>query len=186
MNGSPDLTGYWAEVRAEGPVYGTGEIVQHILSTFQTISPVLALRWVRGEAMRIVDRLDPDPERSAWVTPWMLVDPAPVPDGCAELSFWAEDPGAYQAARDQLREGAPLSVVITDNGCRYTLTVWPVLVPPPECVPTARVSSGHPTHGRSGHTSHRRARRAGWLLLTGYSGSHHPTDRANDPTKRER
>ncbi|WP_405796764.1 hypothetical protein [Streptomyces sp. NBC_01506] len=131
MNGGPDPAGYWAEVRAEGPVYGTGEVVPYVLGTFRSISPVLALRWLRDEALRVADRLDPDPERSAWVTPWIRVTPAPAPapapvsDGCAELAFWAEDPDTYRSARDQLRQGAPLFVVITDCGCRYTLTVRP-------------------------------------------------------------
>lgn len=155
---------YWCEVRAEGEVYGTGETAACVLGTFSTISPKLALRWLRGEAEHIADRLDPDPERSAWVKPWMRVDPVPLPDCPAELRFWADAPEGHQAARDQLRDGAPLSVVVPDNGCRYTLTIWPVTVPPPKSSPTLPASDGQPTSTRPGHTSHRKARRSGWLV----------------------
>ncbi|MFD5895921.1 hypothetical protein [Streptomyces sp. NPDC060366] len=154
---------YWCEVLAEGEVYGRGQTAAFVLGTFSTISPKLALRWLSGEAERIADRLDPDPKRSAWVKPWMCVNPAPIPDGPTELRFWAEDPDEHQAARDQLKEGAPLSVVIPDNGCRFTLTVWPVAVPPPEASPT-QPADEQPTRPRPGHTSHRKVRRSGWLI----------------------
>ncbi|GAB3972960.1 hypothetical protein GCM10028832_29740 [Streptomyces sparsus] len=56
--------GYWCEVRAEGEVHGTGETVPYVLGTLKMISLKLALRWLRIEAERLADRLDPDPERS--------------------------------------------------------------------------------------------------------------------------
>ncbi|AYV25563.1 hypothetical protein EES41_02305 [Streptomyces sp. ADI95-16] len=156
---------YWCEVLAEGEVYGTRETVPYVLGTFQTISPKLALRWLRSEAERIADRLDPDPARSAWVMPWMRVDPVPVPDTPAELRIWAEHPEEQQEARDQLKEGAPFSVVVPDKGCRFTLSVWPVAVPPPESSPTLPADDGQSTCPRSGRTSHRKARRtSGWLI----------------------
>ncbi|QNE79231.1 hypothetical protein F0344_14285 [Streptomyces finlayi] len=146
-------------------MYGTRETVAYVLGTFRTISPKFALRWLQGEAERIADRLDPDPGRSAWVMPWMRVDTVPVPDCPTELRFWAEDPEEHQAARDQLKDGAPLSVVIPDRGCRFTLTVWPVAVPPPESSPTLPADDGQSTNPRPGHTSHRKARRtSGWLI----------------------
>ncbi|MFE4451080.1 hypothetical protein [Streptomyces sp. NPDC056796] len=83
---------YWCEVLAEGEVYGTRETVPYVLGTFQTISPKLALRWLQGEAERIADRLDPDPEGSAWVKPWMRVDTVPKPDSPTEFRFWSLDP----------------------------------------------------------------------------------------------
>ncbi|WP_405614348.1 hypothetical protein OG292_16570 [Streptomyces sp. NBC_01511] len=150
---------------AEGEVYGTGRTVAFVFGTFSSISPKLALRWLGGEAERIADRLDPDPERSAWVKPWMRVAPAPVPDGPAELRSWAGDPEEQRAARDQLKADDPLSVVIADNGCRYTLTVWPVAVPLPESSPAQPADDGQPTYTRPSHTSHRKARRTSdWLI----------------------
>ncbi len=96
---------YWCEVLAEGEVYGTREMVSYVLSTFQTISPKLALRWLQSEAERIADRLDPDPARSAWVEPWMRVDTVPVPDCPTECRVWSLDPEEHQAARDSSRTG---------------------------------------------------------------------------------
>ncbi|MEV7831572.1 hypothetical protein AB0P12_13230 [Streptomyces subrutilus] len=156
---------YWCEVLAEGEVYGTRETVPYVLGTFQTISPKLALRWLRSEAGRIADRLDPDPERSEWVMPWMSVDPVPVPDTPAELRIWAEGPEEQQAARDQLKEGAPLSVVVPGKGCRFTLSVWPVAVPSPESSTALPADDGQSTCPRPGRTSHRKARRTSGLLI---------------------
>ncbi|MFE9612683.1 hypothetical protein [Streptomyces sp. NPDC006012] len=155
---------YWCEVLAEGEVYGTRETVPYVLGTFQTISPKLALRWLQGEAERIADRLDPAPERSAWVKPWMQVGTVPVPDCPTEFRFWIEDPDEHHAARVQLKDGAPLSVVIPDKGCRFTLTVWPVAVSRPESIPTLPADDGQPTSPRQGRASHRKPRRSsGWF-----------------------
>lgn len=164
--GTPELSSagiptraYWCEVRAEGEVFGTRETVPYVLGTFRTISPKFALRWLQGEAERIADRLDPDPERSAWVQPWMRVDTVLVPDCPTELRFWSLNPEEHHAARDQLRDGAPLSVVVPDRGCRFTLTVWPVAVPPAESSTTLPADDGQPTSPRPGRTSHRKPRR---------------------------
>ncbi|MEW5356001.1 hypothetical protein [Streptomyces sp. 16-176A] len=132
--GMPALA-YWCEALAEGEVYGTRETVPYVLGTFHTISPKFALRWLQGEAARIADRLDPDPERSAWVKSWMQMGTVPVPDCPTELRFRVEDADEQHSARDQLKDGAPLSVVIPDKGCRFTLTVWPVAVPRPSPAP---------------------------------------------------
>ncbi|MGW1229663.1 hypothetical protein [Streptomyces sp. NPDC002530] len=128
MTGTSKPAGYWAEVRAWGPVYGTGESAQYVLGTFQTISPVLALRWLRGEALHIADRLDPDPERSAWVQPEMLVGTAPVPDCPAELRVWA-DSVEEPEAREYIKSGHPLCETFPDADCTYSLSVCPVILP---------------------------------------------------------
>ncbi|MFD9563152.1 hypothetical protein [Streptomyces sp. NPDC059994] len=167
QSGTATPAGYWCEVLAEGEVYGTRERVPYVLGTYPAPSVRLALRWLQGQARRIADRLDPDPDRFAWVESWMRVDPVPVPDCPAELRFWADDPTEHQEACDQLSEGAPLSVVIPDNGCRYTLTVWPVTVtvPPPESSTALPADDGQPTSPRPGRTSHRKPRRkTGWLV----------------------
>lgn len=160
--GHGSIRAYWCEVVAEGEVYGTSRSTAFVLGTFSTISPKLALRWLHGEADRIADGLDPDPERSAWVEPWMCVNPG-VPDCPTKLRAWIGDRGERQAARDQLAEGAPLSVVISDSGCRFTLMAWPVDVPQPEPGLTLP-AEGQPTYARPGRTSHRKARRSGWLV----------------------
>jgi hypothetical protein len=122
----PEPAGYWAEVHAEGPMYGTGDTMQHILGTAQSISPVLVLRWLRGEALRIADRLAPDPQRSAWVQPSMRAATVPVPD------LWATDPDEQRAAREHIKGGHPLFVKVPDADCTYTLSVWPVRLPADE------------------------------------------------------
>ncbi|MGA6171091.1 hypothetical protein ACPEIF_12695 [Streptomyces sp. NPDC012600] len=126
MTVSSEPAGYWAEVRAEGPVYGTNVTTQYVLGAFQTISPVLALRWLRGEALRIADRLDPDPQCSAWARPWVRLDAVPTPDCPAELRVWATDPEEYQAVRTRLRAGEPYSTVVPDADCLYGLHVMPL------------------------------------------------------------
>ncbi|WP_432066389.1 hypothetical protein [Streptomyces sp. C10-9-1] len=150
MNDRSDPAGYWAEVRAEGPVYGTGETVQHVLGTTQSISPVLALRWLRGEALRIADRLDPDPDRSAWVQPAMRVATVPVPDCPAGLRVWATDPDRQHEAREHIKGGHPLVITVPDADCTYTLSVRPVRLPADEPDP----SSPEPLRHRMGGLSH--------------------------------
>ncbi|MCS0639913.1 hypothetical protein NX801_30640, partial [Streptomyces sp. LP05-1] len=90
---------------------------------------MLALRWLRGEARRIADRLDPDPAASRWVTEAMRQPVVPVPDCPAELRVWAADMDDQRAARARLKAGVPLTVVVPDTDCRYTLTVRPLHLP---------------------------------------------------------
>ncbi|KUN94035.1 hypothetical protein AQJ67_37360 [Streptomyces caeruleatus] len=110
-------------------MYGTGETVQYVLGTFQTISPVLVLRWLRGEALRIANRLDPDPadypafSRGFWA---IECDSVPYPDAPSELRVWASDPDEERGAREHIKGGFPLFVRVPDEDCTYTLSVWPV------------------------------------------------------------
>ncbi|MFF8383616.1 hypothetical protein [Streptomyces kanasensis] len=137
MNGGTVPAGYRSEVLAEGPVYGTGRVVRYVLGAFRTISPVLALRWLRGEALRIADRLDPDPSRSAWVRPAVRVVSVPVPDCPARLRAWATAPDRQRAARERIKNGHPLSVEVPDVDCAYILSAWPVRLSADESAGTA-------------------------------------------------
>ncbi|GAA4663265.1 hypothetical protein GCM10023347_13760 [Streptomyces chumphonensis] len=47
--------------------------------------PVVARRWLRAQALRIADRLDPDPHRAAWVRPFMRMPTVPAPDAASRL-----------------------------------------------------------------------------------------------------
>ncbi|MFE7615636.1 hypothetical protein [Streptomyces sp. NPDC057496] len=128
MNGPRQPGGYLCEAVAEGPVCGTGETARYVLGTFRTISPVLALRWLGGQALWIVDRLDPDPHRSAWVQPSMRLPEAPGilgSDHGAELRAWYQDRDGQRAAHAHLKSGHPLLVVVPDADCTYTLSVQP-------------------------------------------------------------
>ncbi|MFD8823081.1 hypothetical protein ACFV1C_12075 [Streptomyces sp. NPDC059605] len=128
-NGPRQPGGYLCEAVVEGPVYGTGDTARYVLGTFRTISPVLALRWLGGQALRIVDRLDPDPRHSAWVQPSMRLPGAPGPDHSAELRAWYQDRDGQRAAHAHLKNGNPLLVVVPDAGCTYTLSVRPEAPP---------------------------------------------------------
>ncbi|MYU21344.1 hypothetical protein [Streptomyces sp. SID8352] len=134
--------GYWAEVVARGPVCGTGESARHVLGTFRTLSPVLALRWLRGQARRIADRIDPDPARSEWAGRVVRATARSEPDCPAELRRWAGDVAGERAARERVKGGRPLSVTFADLDCAYTLTVGPV--PPGGTAPRA---PGTPRNG---------------------------------------
>ncbi|MFF4754037.1 hypothetical protein ACWD5R_21205 [Streptomyces sp. NPDC002514] len=129
--GPPEPACYWAEVRAAGPVFGTDRCVQYVLGTFRTVSPGPALRWLRSEALRVADRLDPDPARSVWVRPAMRRAAVPVPDCPAELRVWATDPDEQRAAHDRLRGGRPLFLRFPDPDCTFTLSIWPAQSPAP-------------------------------------------------------
>ncbi|MET8829583.1 hypothetical protein ABZX40_27695 [Streptomyces sp. NPDC004610] len=120
MSGRAD---YFAHVRAEGMVYGTGRTVPYLLSTTRSFSPVLALRWLRDEALRLADRLDPDPQRLVWIGPAFRAAPTPVPDCPAALRFWATGPAVRREAREHLRSGRPLVAAFPDLDCVYTLSV---------------------------------------------------------------
>ncbi|MFJ6740529.1 hypothetical protein ACIQOU_16730 [Streptomyces sp. NPDC091279] len=122
---------YRAEVRAEGPVHGTGENAQCVLASFQSISPKLVLRWLSGRALHLAERLDPTPARTPWVSPLMHSFRLPEPEGAAHLRAWASDTGELHAARAHIKSGYPLYVRFTDaDGCIYTLTAWPLAFHP--------------------------------------------------------
>ncbi|MFF4079794.1 hypothetical protein ACFYZN_10330 [Streptomyces sp. NPDC001777] len=125
INGRVQPGSYWCEAVAEGPVYGIGRTARYVLGTFRTISPVLAVRWLGGQALWIVDRLDPDPTRSAWVQPSMRLPNTPGPDHSAELRAWHQDQQGQRAAHAHLKNGHPLLVVVPDADCTYTLSVRP-------------------------------------------------------------
>jgi hypothetical protein len=113
---------YLCHVIAEGPVYGSGEIVPFVLDTFRTRSQGLALTWLRKQALRIADGLDPDPDHAPWATRSAGI---PVPDAPTELRVWATGPAEEHAARSRLDQGGPVSVVVPDGPDRYTLAICP-------------------------------------------------------------
>ncbi|MFI5772914.1 hypothetical protein ACIA74_31255 [Streptomyces sp. NPDC051658] len=107
MNGLPEPTSYQCEALAEGLMCGTDETARYVLGTFRTISPVLALRWLGGQALWIADRLGLDARL----------------DHLAELRAWYEDRESQRAAHAHLKRGATLLVVVPDAGRTYTLSV---------------------------------------------------------------
>ncbi|MFE7134514.1 hypothetical protein ACFVIM_27005 [Streptomyces sp. NPDC057638] len=120
MTGPP--VAYLCHVIAEGPVYGSGEIVPFVLDTLRTRSQDIALTWLRKQALRLADGLDPDPARAPWAT---RCERTPIPDAPTELRVWAADPTEDHAARTRLDHGVAVSVVIPDGPDRYTLAISP-------------------------------------------------------------
>ncbi|MEU6921745.1 hypothetical protein [Streptomyces sp. NPDC046631] len=112
-NGTPEQAGYLCEAVAEGLVCGADGTARYVLGTFRTISPVLALRWLGGQALWIVDRLGLDPR---------LGHPA-------ELLAWYEDRASQRAAHAHLKCGAELLIVLPYTDCTYTLSVRTESVP---------------------------------------------------------
>ncbi|MEV5884014.1 hypothetical protein AB0L74_15020 [Streptomyces sp. NPDC052020] len=126
--GGADPTGYRCEALAEGAVCGTGREVRYVLGTFRTISPVLALRWLRGQARRIADGLDPDPGVSSWFRA-NACEASPAEDAPTRLRDWAADPDQERTAREHVKGGQPLFVTALDADCTYTLSVRPIRLP---------------------------------------------------------
>ncbi|MFE6493863.1 hypothetical protein [Streptomyces sp. NPDC057748] len=104
MKTQPRQPSYECAAIAEGLVCGTDGTARYVLGAFRTISPVLALRWLGGQALWIVDRLDLD-------------------DHLAELRAWYEDHASQRAARAHIRTGASFLLVVPDEDCTYTLSV---------------------------------------------------------------
>ncbi|GHA75621.1 hypothetical protein ACIQRS_06355 [Streptomyces termitum] len=126
MSGEARPLAYRAEIRAEGLVAGTGCSAPWLLGCYQTLSPVLALRWLQNEVVRLASRLDPDPAQSPWAPPTTLREAAPAPDAPAELRVWATDPKERRAAWERVRADEPFFTVVPDVDCVYGLSVWPL------------------------------------------------------------
>ncbi|MFF2535640.1 hypothetical protein [Streptomyces cyaneofuscatus] len=87
----------------------------------------LALRWLRRQARRFADALDPDP-----YAPWVpagalhLVTRAPQHDAPAELRAWAGSLREHDYALLRLADGLPYEFVARDALAWYGLVVRPV------------------------------------------------------------
>ncbi|MFF0449685.1 hypothetical protein ACFYT4_25290 [Streptomyces sp. NPDC004609] len=154
--GSPPCSTYRAEVTAEGIVGGTGQRARMILGSFASPYPGRVLRWMRDQALRLADGLDPDPATSP-IHPRALT-PVPYPltglfgDAPAHLRAWALKDGLRNQARRQLAAGTPLLIVTTDHTGWYALTAWPVPNPAP-CPCRITLPQAITGRGRTQHTS---------------------------------
>ncbi|MCC2276163.1 hypothetical protein LKL35_12160 [Streptomyces sp. ET3-23] len=162
------MRGYWCEVIAEGPVYGKDEWVRVSLGTFQTPFVGRALRWLRRQALRVADGLDPAPDAAsslcASLRPVECATIAQLGDVPTDLRNWADGDWSRQVAYDQLCGGEQFVLAAADHTGRYVLAAWPVDVPAlPDALP---VQDRQSQNSRSHHLKHRKHRgKTGWLLL---------------------
>ncbi|MER5304612.1 hypothetical protein ABT039_34810 [Streptomyces lasiicapitis] len=149
---------FQCEAVITGKAFGDQQPTAYMLAEYQTISPVLALRWLCGQARSMADRLDPE-GAPAWVQPTGRFLDVPGTDVPSQLRAWCEDPREQRAARDHLTSGSPVLVAASDSRDHYSLSIRPIRAP----VPTHHVMA--PADPRPGHASHRKTRRkAGWLV----------------------
>ncbi|MEV7089859.1 hypothetical protein AB0O07_28890 [Streptomyces sp. NPDC093085] len=141
---------YNVTVVCEGPINGTW--VRVLLAARQTTSPEHALTFLRAQARRIANGLDPQPH-SGWIPDGTLtLVAARTPDASTGLRFWCHNPAAQKAARERLAAGGEFVLGAIDDSGLYLLRALPV----PAYVPLPAYSS-LPTRG-SGAPGHRKPR----------------------------
>lgn len=151
--------GYLAQVIAEGPVYGTDANARSVLGALATPYLGRVIRWVRQQAVRVADGLDPDPQ-TPWCGALRGVECATINalgDAPTVLRQWARSDEARQAAYEALRAGVPFSLATADHTGRYVLAVWPVDVP--VTAVTGPSGAAPPTNTRPDRNSHRKPHR---------------------------
>ncbi|MEV7283721.1 hypothetical protein AB0O01_03990 [Streptomyces sp. NPDC093252] len=128
---------YWAEITAEGPVYGGDRTGRAVIGRYGSAFVRLVLGWTVMGALRIADGLDPDPG-VPWCAPRTLVRVAGAVAAAGDvptvLRRWSRSEGDQCAALRQLMGGDPWALIVSDDiSGLYSLTVWPVTareVPP--------------------------------------------------------
>ncbi|MGW1666190.1 hypothetical protein [Streptomyces microflavus] len=97
-----------------------------LLAEHQALTSRDALRWLQGQAGRLADRLDPDPETTWWAPRFTLHPVADTePDAPAELREWRDDFAASEEAMSALAAGDPVQITTRDDTAYYTLTAVP-------------------------------------------------------------
>lgn len=131
MNGGVE---YLAEVHA-----GSGA-VRFFLGG--TLAPTrrLALRWLRRQAHRLADGLDPDPRTAKVPAGALRPVPAYAGDAPAELRRWAAGLAEQDYAAQQLADGSTYLFVAREKTAWYLLTARPLLTAPPAPTPAAAPS----------------------------------------------
>lgn len=91
----------------------------------------LALRWLRRQAHRLADALDPDP-RTTLLPPHAL-RPAPrtAEHAPSQLRFWAVNFAYAEESSHCLETGFPYRFTAREGPAWYRLTAYPLLVPRP-------------------------------------------------------
>ncbi|MGX2995388.1 hypothetical protein JNUCC64_14005 [Streptomyces sp. JNUCC 64] len=125
MSPSPS---YRARVVAEwSSAYGDWD-TRMVLGTFGSPYPGRVLRWLRRQAVRIADGLDPDPDGGPIHLNALREIPFPdhefPGDAPTRLRAWALHEDHAPSIR-RLRDGGTVQVVAAEFGERYVLTAWP-------------------------------------------------------------
>ncbi|MEV7087649.1 hypothetical protein AB0O07_17395 [Streptomyces sp. NPDC093085] len=150
---------YNVTVVCEGPTVD-GTLVRVVLAARQAVTADAALAFLRQQARRIANGLDPGPG-AGWAPRGTLTPVwSPDPDVPTRLRLWCHTPQAQKAARERLLAGAEFRLSADDFSERYTLRALPVPVPPYRR-PPYRPQPAHilPRHAQPPARSRRRRHR---------------------------
>ncbi len=133
----------------------TDDTAPFVFDTSQAISPVLAMRWLRHQALRLADRVNPDPSWVGWAPPGAFRSYLSGGDPAGELRLWAAYFTPHGDAQELLKAGTPLTAVVedADAGCRYVLFAQAINAPTESLPPEPPPDQGGPNH----RGKHRRA-----------------------------
>ncbi|MFR9723762.1 hypothetical protein ACL02R_10410 [Streptomyces sp. MS19] len=110
------------EPRYEAEVWG-GDAARSVqLGAHAAVSRRLVLWWLRGQALRVADGLDPDPARGRYPGAMAVVSSVPGRDAPTMLRRWAADLGRQEQAAWYLAAGVQFRLAVQDgDGCWYVL-----------------------------------------------------------------
>lgn len=128
--GRTSRTGWWCEATVAAADSGR----EWLLGGSQVDGPERALRWLREQAPRLADRIDPCPD-TAWAASGVLTRPRAATrggaDAAAMLRRWGRDGAAHSRALATLQEGALFALTVRDgDGLLYRLSARPLLARP--------------------------------------------------------
>ncbi|MFJ9431765.1 hypothetical protein ACIRQY_19175 [Streptomyces sp. NPDC101490] len=119
------LPAYVAEVYAEWPTETAYATAATRLAIFECISAEFAVRWLRGEARRLADRIDPAPKQVSWGPPRAFRPVTPSGPDCAPaLRSWADSEPAATDVLEVLGTRHPFRAAFPDTGATYVLSIW--------------------------------------------------------------
>ncbi|WP_256968691.1 hypothetical protein [Streptomyces sp. CS227] len=94
----------------------------------------LALRWLRRQAHRLANALDPDPRTTHLPAPALRSAPPGAEHAPSQLRFWAADLTYAEEVTDRLATGYPYCFTAREGPAWYRLTARPLF------------TTGRPTH----------------------------------------
>ncbi|MBP3077583.1 hypothetical protein KQH42_10400 [Streptomyces sp. CHA1] len=86
----------------------------------------LALRWLRRQAHRFADALDPDPRTTRLPARVLLPASSGAEHAPSQLRFWAADLTYAEEAADRLATGYPYCFTAREGPAWYRLTARPL------------------------------------------------------------